>query len=276
MSIKLRAVFLSLLVVITGCRQHVQDTTEHDYGYINQPYDGHYKIGEPYKIKDKWYYPEVNEKYVEEGVASWYGTSFHGSKTANGDQYNKKSLTAAHRTLPLPSMVRVTNMENGHSVIVMINDRGPFANDRIIDVSERAAELLDFKKKGTGNVRVEYLPKQTADLRSVLGLSQASSKVQATGASVKDTELEEVMTENCDANCGAYYVQVGAYKNKVTAKKLAAKFAKLGGIEVNQITKADVKLHRVRIGPFENETKAKKIVAKVKELGSYKAIVTQD
>lgn len=269
---KIRALICLTLFIISGCRQHVQDRTEHDYDYVAKPYDGHYKVGEPYQIKGVWYYPEVNEKYVEEGVASWYGTGFHGSKTANGDQYNKKSLTAAHRTLPLPSMVRVTNMENGHSVIVMINDRGPFANDRIIDVSERAAELLDFKSKGIGNVRVEYLPKQTADLRNALGLDLNSDKPQATGASLSDTEI----SKDKKVCAPVYYVQIGAYKNKQTANKLKAKFTKLGKVNVNELTKGGVKLHRVRLGPYNDMRQAEKVVAKVKNLGSYKAIITQD
>lgn len=129
----------------------------------NTTYAGHYKIGNSYKIKNKTYTPRKNLHYNEIGIASWYGKNcgFHGKKTANGDKYNKNLLTAAHRTLPLPSLVKVTNVTNGKSLIVMVNDRGPFIKNRIIDVSEKAASILGFKRCGTAKVRVQYLHKDT-------------------------------------------------------------------------------------------------------------------
>ncbi len=125
---------------------------------------GNYKVGGPYQIDGKWYYPKEQQDYNEEGIASWYGDDFHDKKTANGGVYDKNSLTAAHKTLPLPSMVRVTNLENNKTLILMVNDRGPFSNNRIIDVSEQAAKILGFKDKGVAKVRVQYLPGQTKRL----------------------------------------------------------------------------------------------------------------
>lgn len=122
---------------------------------------GYYKIGAPYKIYDVLYEPKNYEDFEEVGTASWYGDYFHGKKTANGEIYNMRDLTAAHPTLPLPSLVRVTNMRNNKSAIVRVNDRGPFAKDRIIDVSQRAAEVLDFRSYGTTEVKVEFLKKET-------------------------------------------------------------------------------------------------------------------
>ena len=116
-----------------------------------------YKIGDPYQIDDVWYRPAVDYTYVETGIASWYGADFHNRATANGETYNMDLVTAAHRTLPLPSMVQVTNLENGRSLKVRVNDRGPFARGRIIDMSKRGAELLGFKQQGTAKVRVEIL-----------------------------------------------------------------------------------------------------------------------
>jgi rare lipoprotein A len=115
------------------------------------------KVGSPYQIKGVWYYPHHQPDYDETGIASWYGEPFHGRPTANGEVYDKSQLTAAHRTLPLPSRVMVTNLENGRTLMVRINDRGPFAHGRIIDLSERAAELLQFHAKGTARVRVQLL-----------------------------------------------------------------------------------------------------------------------
>jgi peptidoglycan lytic transglycosylase len=118
---------------------------------------GHYKIGKPYKVAGRWYKPEVDPGYDEVGLASWYGLDFHGRRTANGEVFDRMALTAAHPTLPLPTYARVTNLENGRSVVVRINDRGPFASDRLIDVSRGAAEVLDFKGQGTAKVRVQYV-----------------------------------------------------------------------------------------------------------------------
>ncbi len=118
---------------------------------------GYYKIGQPYQIKGVWYYPKEDYAYDESGIASWYGADFHRQLTANGEVYNKNELTAAHRTLPMPSLARVTNLENGRAIVVRVNDRGPFSRGRIIDVSQRAAQLLGFEGQGTAKVRVQVL-----------------------------------------------------------------------------------------------------------------------
>ncbi len=112
----------------------------------------------PYTVRGERYYPlQSGEGYSEEGIASWYGPGFHGKKTANGERYNQNALTAAHKTLPLGTVVRVTNVENGESVVLRINDRGPFKYDRIIDVSRRAARILHMHDAGTAKVHVEAL-----------------------------------------------------------------------------------------------------------------------
>ena len=117
----------------------------------------HEKVGVPYKIKGQWYRPAHDPDYDETGVASWYGPNFHGKLTANGEIFDMNRLTAAHKTLPLPSLVRVTNTENGRSAVLRLNDRGPFAGERIIDLSRAAAERLGTRRQGLGRVRVEYL-----------------------------------------------------------------------------------------------------------------------
>lgn len=117
------------------------------------------RIGKPYTIRGKRYYPEYNPTYDETGIASWYGPGFHGKKTANGETYDQYAMTAAHTTLPLPSLVRVTRESTGQSIIVRINDRGPFADGRIIDLSKKAAQTLGIK--GIDKVRVTYLKEET-------------------------------------------------------------------------------------------------------------------
>jgi rare lipoprotein A len=118
---------------------------------------GTYRVGKPYTVAGRVYVPEEDVHYREEGLASWYGEDFHGRLTANGEVFDMGSLSAAHPTLPMPCYVRVTNLSNGKSVIVRVNDRGPYHGNRVMDVSSRAAELLEFKSSGVARVRVEYV-----------------------------------------------------------------------------------------------------------------------
>ena len=126
-----------------------------------------YKIGNKYEVNGKFYYPKKDMFYSKSGIASWYGPKFHGKLTANGEIYNQNALTAAHKTLPLPSSVKVTNLKNNKSVTLRINDRGPFVNDRIIDLSSKAADLLGLKQNGTGLVRVTILQEQSITLEKL-------------------------------------------------------------------------------------------------------------
>ncbi|MEQ8441751.1 MAG: septal ring lytic transglycosylase RlpA family protein [Alphaproteobacteria bacterium] len=137
-----------------------------------------YKVGDPYQINGVWYYPAEDDDYVEEGIASWYGPGFHGRQTANGAEFDENLVSAAHRTLPMPSMVRVTNLENGRSIRVIINDRGPFAHSRIIDMSRRGAQLLGFENQGTALVRVEFLAEESRQLAAIVS---GETYVAATG-----------------------------------------------------------------------------------------------
>lgn len=124
---------------------------------------GRAMVGDPYQVKGVWYYPKEDKSYNKVGVASWYGSAFHGRLTANGEVYNQNDLTAAHPTFPLPSYARVTNIEDGSSVIVRVNDRGPYHPGRIIDLSNKTASLLDLKDSGTGEVRVQYVGRAPLD-----------------------------------------------------------------------------------------------------------------
>src|SRR6266436_8234207 len=118
---------------------------------------GTYRVGKPYTVAGRIYVPEEDVNYREEGLASWYGDDFHGRLTANGEVFDMDSLSAAHPTLPMPCYARVTNISNGKSLVVRVNDRGPYHGNRLIDVSNKAAQLLDFKGNGVARVRVEYV-----------------------------------------------------------------------------------------------------------------------
>jgi rare lipoprotein A len=132
---------------------------------------GTYRVGKPYTVAGRVYVPEEDVNYREEGLASWYGDDFHGRLTANGEVFDMGSLTAAHPTLPMPCYARVTNLANGKSLIVRVNDRGPYHGNRLIDVSNKAAELLEFKGNGVARVRVEYVaraPLEGSDDRQLM------------------------------------------------------------------------------------------------------------
>ena len=133
-------------------------------------YSGVFKVGNPYEVFGVSYFPQNYEDFEEVGTASWYGDAFHGKPTANGEIYNMNEMTAAHPTLPLPSMARVTNLKNGKSVIVKVNDRGPFAKNRVMDVSEKAAIALGFKEQGTTQIKLEILRNDTDEMLKKLGI----------------------------------------------------------------------------------------------------------
>jgi len=128
---------------------------------------GAYKIGAPYKIDGVTYTPQEEFNHVETGVASWYGPGFHGKSTANGEPYDQSARTAAHRTLQMPSIVRVTNLDNGLSTVVRVNDRGPFARSRVIDLSRTAAQELDIVRNGTAHVRIDQLQAESLAVKDV-------------------------------------------------------------------------------------------------------------
>ncbi len=164
-SIRRLSIVIGLLIsplVAAGCAEaqlgaHVAKSLGQGTG------GGIYKVGNPYKIDGQWYYPAEDENYDRKGMASWYGPNFHGKPTANGEVFDQNLITAAHPTLPMPIYARVTNLENGRSLVVRINDRGPFVADREIDLSRRSAELLGFLKQGTARVRVQYLRRAPLD-----------------------------------------------------------------------------------------------------------------
>ncbi len=151
-----------------------------------------YKVGTPYQIAGVWYYPREEPDYDQTGIASWYGANFHGRLTANGEIFDRSVISAAHPTLPMPVNVRVTNLDNGRSIVVRINDRGPFVRGRIIDLSEQAADLLGFKLQGLARVRVSFISR--ADLNSLgpAPISQETPPEVATARSRRPREPDRV------------------------------------------------------------------------------------
>jgi rare lipoprotein A len=184
--------------------------------------------------------------YVERGVASWYGPDFHGGRTANGDKYDMHAMTAAHKTLPLPSHVRVTNLNNGRSVVVRVNDRGPFVDNRIIDLSYAAATKLDIVRQGTALVEVRAVgPHDTT-----LGAAAASPAARVAG-------LDEL------------YVQAGAFAEQSNAERLLARL-RASGVGAAFVRGDDVDgrtLYRVRVGPVPSVAEFDRVVEELRAIG---------
>ncbi len=268
---------------------------------------GTYKVGTPYQIGGVWYYPKDDPFYDETGVASWYGHDFHGKLTANGEQYNMDALTAAHRTLPLPTIVRVTNLENGKSLRLRVNDRGPYARGRIIDVSRRAAELLGFQRNGTARVRVEYEgrgkiadPSQSADLdpdhargspvraaplSNVAATdlapppgAQASAPVAATSslpvppaaastASHADNEPDGIVSTAQVPAMTRLWVQAGSFTSRQNADRLVSNLSRVGVAQSSRVMLNGKPMFRVRFGPFNAVEEADSMLDKVISAG---------
>ncbi len=189
-------------IVLCSCQGGYRKLSREDSR--NTKYKGHYKVGSAYTVKGAQYRPKEVKSFTQVGMASWYGkkNGFHGKKTANGDKYNKNTLSAAHKTLQLPCLAKVTNLENHKSVIVMINDRGPYSKNRIIDLSEKAAEVIGMKRKGTVKVKVQYLHSDTKKFLADIGLENKS------GAKSK----RHVKNKKCSVNC---HVKLVNQKHKI-------------------------------------------------------------
>jgi rare lipoprotein A len=168
----LRTACLMLGLLLAGCAETTYVVEQSKAVSGNTAPRTPYKVGNSYQVNGVWYYPAVDYNYDQTGIASWYGPGFVGHATANGEEYDQDALTAAHKTLPMPTLVRVTNLENGRQIQIRINDRGPFVNDRIIDLSRRGAQLLGMINNGTAKVRVQIMPEESRQLALGLGAGE--------------------------------------------------------------------------------------------------------
>jgi rare lipoprotein A len=278
------------------------------------PGQGRFKVGSPYEVRDVWYYPAVDPFYDETGIASWYGDPFHGRATANGEIYDMNAMTAAHKTLPLPTMVRVTNLENGRSIVVRVNDRGPFVHGRIIDMSRRGAQLLSFDMAGTAKVRVTVLPPDEQELETRQAMleemggqvivaeaepdtrtdSAASGAEPAVGAApsgevsvaaLDSPETAETLVGAVEpapdlmvvpAEVPRMYVQAGAFSNSDNARLLEAQIAPVGPTQVTEVMIDERLFFRVRLGPFDDLGQADAALERLIELGHPQARLIVD
>ena len=270
-----------------------------------------YKIGNPYQVGGVWYYPERDLAYDETGIGSWYGDEFAGRLTANGEIFDPDIVTAAHKTLPMPSVVRVTNLDNGKSLVVRINDRGPFVAGRIIDLSREAARLIGYRDQGIARVRVQVLAEQTLRLEklakngnfveitgdvsampTVAAVEQPEVSMTATSSSGKtvdsDVENDNVSALELLVNSRVgkvitvapietqIWVQVGAFYAEANASNVLAKVEDVGAGQVSPIDVSGQTLHRVRIGPLNSVEAADRALDGVIGLGFSGARIVVD
>ncbi len=276
---------LSVLLMLNACTYGRIDVGSDKYSQASaiKSQGGTYKVGTPYKVLGNWYYPKEDYDYSEVGIASWYGEDFHALKTANGENYDMNTLTAAHRTLPLPSIVKVTNLENGRSLVLRINDRGPYAKNRIIDVSKRAAQLLGFQAKGTAKVRVEIMEKESKELKAALLGEEFNSDYTPIPKTAYNSEasrdpMQLVGSEGSIKSYpkGSWFVQAGAYSRQSSAQNVSKKLESIGDTNIYYVDVNGQKYYRVRIGPFAKQADAAASLERVKNFGIYDAKIVQD
>ena len=267
--------FITFLILIQGCTSSIEVAANLGKKYlipkeekkrIQKPI---YKIGKKYNVGGKYYYPKKDLYYNKTGIASWYGPKFHGKLTANGEIYNQYALTAAHKTLPLPSAVKVTNLKNNKSIVLRINDRGPFVNDRIIDLSSKAADILDLKREGTGLVRVQILREKSLYLEKLAkqGSFPEINDLKETelpnitiprkvAVKIKDTKNQKIVTKKINYNLKnlnkeyKIYIKLASFSSKKNAEIMKKKVSYIDKVKIYKIYKSNKTLYQVKAGPF--------------------------
>ena len=299
-------ILLGLAILVSGCAetQFLISGTKRLQGAAGTT--GHYKIGNPYQISGTWYYPAEEWDYDETGIASWYGSDFHGKDTANGETYDMNDLTAAHRTLPLPSFVRVINLENGRSIVLRVNDRGPFAKGRIIDVSRRGAQLQGFKDQGTARVRVQILAERSQALKAQI-LGQDSIAEHGSPIQVDKMPKASVSAESLPPPPGAQaapqpsspppasapssqaavaddirpapevttvavgptkiFVQAGAFTNYQNAMRTQIMVNRVSPATISHVLIDNKDFYRVRVGPLATVEDADRALEQLQAIG---------
>jgi rare lipoprotein A len=274
-------------------------TSGQNSGQGAQPWLEQERVGPPYEANGQWYVPTPEPGYEQTGQASWYGAQFHGQPTASGELFDQEGLSAAHPTLPLPSLVQVTNLENGREVIVRLNDRGPFVDGRLIDVSRRAAEVLGFENQGQARVHVRYLgpaprhvsasaaPSQSAPFQTAPGQpapahgpmsllpdeAPAPAQAEEPARFYVPPQPAQIRSASASAPSGRFMVQVGAFADISNAHNLQATLQPVGPVEIDVRRTSYGELFRVRVGPWASRGEAEAARRQIADLGYDEAIL---
>ena len=298
-------VLVAIGLAIAGCSSHKKQAKQDPFAGIGSPIypgsgpvpwgGGRYHVGKPYQVAGEWFTPKEQPGYDKKGTASWYGEDFNRRKTSNGEWFDMSRLTAAHATLPLPSYVKVTNLANGRDVVVRVNDRGPFVDTRIIDLSKRTAEVLEFKNKGKAQVRVQYIGpaplndkggrhlvamntelERGTSLRRMIaaadgrkGKSTSDSPMVAEAKPAKKAAPPAVQAETVvyeqpvepaapavAAGEVSYYIQLGSFSDAENAARARDQFASAWPVQFMELSGASGPVYRVRLGPISDSDDA--------------------
>ena len=268
---------------------------------MNLPNGSTYKIEKPYEINGVWYFPAENYNYSEKGLASWYmPAAGQTSRTANGEEYIATELTARHKTLPLPSIVRITNLENNKSIIARVNDRGPLVNERLIDVSQKAAQELEFPPTGVTQVLVEVLPQESQEVRDALlaadrvyteahraqdlsivpPMPLPSSEpelvyaVSEQPAPAQPVEIQETKTVQ-PVIANGIYIQLGAFGNAANAAKVEQMASSVAQITTTTQMRGNTMLSVVKAGPYASRAEAMNALQQLKQMGYKDAFIAK-
>ena len=269
------------------------------------PSGSFYKVEKPYEINGVWYFPAENYNYSEKGLASWYmPANGRSAKTANGEEYIATEMTARHKTLPLPSVVKITNLENNKSIIARVNDRGPMVNNRLIDVSQKAAQELGFPVTGTTSVMVEVMPQESQEIRDALltagrvytedGATQELSIVPPMPVPVEEpqavtvapvpvyTPAEPIYTTRTEEKSvvrtvptGNIYIQLGAYGDPANAAKVQRAATNITTVETTTKVSNGRALTVVKAGPYANRAEAEQVLRQLRQSGYRDAYISK-
>ena len=304
--LKVAAVMIAASLALAGCSSSSKKASLDPFAGKGSPYykgsgpipwgGGRAHVGKPYQVAGRWFKPKVQPNYDKSGVASWYGEAFHRRKTSNGEWFDMNRLTAAHATLPIPSYVKVTNTANGREIIVRVNDRGPFVNTRVIDMSKRAAEVLDFKRKGKANVRVQFigpaplndngshllamnkeLNRGTPLRRMIAAADRSKGKVGSSDVMVAEAKpkkqppiAQPVQTVAYSAPqpdeqtargeeqgfTTTYFIQLGSFGDRVNAERARDQSAAIWPVQFIELSGSAGPIYRIRLGPIADQVDA--------------------
>jgi peptidoglycan lytic transglycosylase len=247
--------------------------------------EGAYKLGAPYQIAGRWYYPEFDPNYDKVGIASWYGREFHGHATANGETFDRHELTAAHPTLPLPSIVRVTNLANQRQLELRVNDRGPFVGERLIDLSQEAARELGFERQGIARVRIQFVGLADAKGEPPRPTRRYAQRVPRTpppmppGTLVAETSPPSlsgaVIGTAQAATCGGRFIQIGAFAEPERAVRAVTRLQGVTVMPVSVDRPSGDRLTRVRLGPITDSGAVEAALDQLKQSGYSGAFIVR-
>lgn len=274
-----------LLLALVACTSDRAGDSYSPYGGSEEPTA--VKIGKPYHVKGRRYHPRFEPDYVETGVASWYGPGFDGRMTASGERFDQHEMTAAHRTLPMPSIVEVTRLDTGKTILVRVNDRGPFSSDRIIDLSKAAADALDMIGAGTAQVRVRYRPERTLAYMREQGLSlpeqmreleryadagdvpPAASRTHPRPAPASAPFATARIGDVAPALGGGsrYRVQTASFADRGNAERHVRSLQDIAGAEITPVALGQRQLYRVTLSPVGSYEEASALLHAAQGMG---------